>query len=40
MSKWKLPPNGGHMDNATGIYYQNMTEYEIKEKLKKKSMML
>ena len=22
---WELPPRGGHMDAADGIYFQNMT---------------
>lgn len=34
MKKWKLPPGGGHMDKASGIYFQNMTFKEIEEKLK------
>jgi creatinine amidohydrolase len=33
--KWKLPPDGGHMDRATGIYFQNMTGKEVEERLKK-----
>ena len=33
--KWTLPPDGGHMDRATGIYFQNMTGKEVEERLKK-----
>ena len=25
MSKWDLPPKGGHLDKADGIYLQNMS---------------
>ena len=35
MSKWQLPPDGGHMDRPTGVYMQNMTGHEIQERLKK-----
>ena len=34
MSDWKIPPEGGHMDKASGIYLQNMTWKEIEERLK------
>ncbi len=23
--EWQIPPEGGHMDAADGIYFQNMT---------------
>ena len=31
---WQLPPNGGHMDAADGVYFQNMTMLEVEERLK------
>ena len=33
MSDWKLPPDGGHMERATGIYLQTMTGKEVDERL-------
>jgi len=35
MSKWEIPPKGGHLDLADGIYFQNMTMKEVEERLKK-----
>lgn len=35
MAKWEIPPKGGHMDLADGIYFQNMTMKEVEERLKK-----
>jgi len=40
MGKWKLPPEGGHMDLASGIYYQTMNGHEIKERLKKNDLII
>ena len=34
MSKWQIPPKGGHMDLPTKIYFQNMTMKEVEERLK------
>src|SRR3972149_9167435 len=34
MSTWKIPPDGGHLDKASGIYLQNMTWKQIEERLK------
>lgn len=34
MAKWEIPPKGGHMDLADGIYFQNMTTKEVAERLK------
>ena len=31
MSKWEIPPRGGHMDLSTGVYFQNMTSKQIKD---------
>lgn len=38
--KWKVPPDGGHMDRATGIYLQNMTGKEVQERLKKNDLII
>jgi creatinine amidohydrolase/Fe(II)-dependent formamide hydrolase-like protein len=35
MSKWNIPPDGGHMERPTGVYFQTMTMKEIQERLKK-----
>ncbi|MEW6261845.1 MAG: 3-dehydro-scyllo-inosose hydrolase [Thermodesulfobacteriota bacterium] len=40
MSHWRIPPSGGHLDLATGIYYQNMTGQEITERLKKNDLII
>ena len=40
MSKWKLPPPGGHMDKPSGIYYQTMTKAEVEERLKVNDILL
>ena len=40
MGKWELPPKGGHMDLADGIYLQNMTWKEIEERLKKNDLII
>jgi creatinine amidohydrolase/Fe(II)-dependent formamide hydrolase-like protein len=40
VSKWKLPPQGGHMDKPSGIYYQTMTKAEVEERLKVNDILL
>ena len=35
VGKWNLPPKGGSMDKADGIYLQNMNIAEIRERVKK-----
>jgi hypothetical protein len=35
MSRWELPPKGGHMELPTEIYYQTMTDRQAKERLEK-----
>lgn len=40
MTKWQLPPKGGHMDKNTGIYYQNMTWKEVEERLEKNDIII
>ena len=34
MRRWEIPPKGGHMDLADGLYLQNMTWFQIEERLK------
>ena len=40
MSKWQIPAKGGHMESNTGVYYQNMTTLQVKERLKKNDVIL
>ena len=40
MSKWQIPAKGGHMEVNDGIYYQNMTNKEVAERLKKNDVLL
>jgi creatinine amidohydrolase len=40
MAEWKIPPGGGHLDKADGIYFQNMTFKEIEERLKKNDLII
>ena len=40
MSKWNLPPKGGHMDIPDGIYLQTMSITEINERLKKNDVII
>jgi creatinine amidohydrolase/Fe(II)-dependent formamide hydrolase-like protein len=40
MSKWKLPPEGGHLDKADGIYLQNMTGKQVQQRLKKNDIII
>lgn len=40
MSKWNLPPKGGHLDKADGIYLQNMSIAEIRERVKKNDVII
>ncbi len=35
MGKWEIPPKGGHMDEADGIYFQNMTMKDVEKRLEK-----
>ncbi len=34
MAEWELPPDGGHMDRASRVYFQNMTGRQVRERLK------
>jgi len=40
MTKWQLPPKGGNMEAANGIYFQNMTRKEVRERLKTNDVLL
>lgn len=40
MSKWQIPPTGGHMERPTGLYFQTMNGYEIEERLKKNDILI
>jgi creatinine amidohydrolase/Fe(II)-dependent formamide hydrolase-like protein len=40
MSKWEIPPRGGHMDLPTGVYYQNMSNFQVAERLKKDDIII
>lgn len=40
MSKWTIPPAGGHMDRATGLYFQNMNNKEIAARLKQNDVII
>lgn len=40
LSKWQIPPTGGHLDLADGIYFQNMTGKEVQERLKKNDVII
>ncbi|MFQ5796464.1 MAG: 3-dehydro-scyllo-inosose hydrolase [Candidatus Bipolaricaulia bacterium] len=40
MANWKLPPEGGHMDKADGIYLQNMTMKQIEARLKQNDLII
>ncbi len=40
MGRWKFPPEGGHMDKPSKIYFQTMTKKEVEERLKKNDIIL
>ena len=40
MGKWKFPPEGGHMDKGSKIYFQTMTKKDVEERLKKNDVLL
>ncbi len=37
---WELPPKGGHMDKADGIYVQNMTWKDIRARIEKNDILI
>ncbi|MEW6399205.1 MAG: 3-dehydro-scyllo-inosose hydrolase [Bacillota bacterium] len=40
MGRWKIPPEGGHMDRATGVYFQNMTGRQVADRLRKNDLII
>jgi len=40
MTKWKIPPEGGHMDKPSKIYFQTMTKTDVEERLKKDDILV
>lgn len=40
MSKWQIPAVGGQMEKNNGIYFQNMTNRDVAERLKKNDVIL
>ncbi|MCR4406134.1 MAG: creatininase family protein [Anaerolineae bacterium] len=39
-NRWKLPPDGPHLDRTDGVYFQNMTGHEVRERLKKNDLII
>lgn len=39
-NKWQIPPVGGHMDEADGVYFQNMIMLEVEPRLKKDDLII
>jgi creatinine amidohydrolase len=35
MGNWQLPPENGHMEHPSGVYYQTMNMTEINDRLKR-----
>ncbi len=40
MGDWQLPPEGGHMDKPSKIYFQTMTKLEIEQRLKEDDVLI
>lgn len=40
MGKWEIPPKGGHLDKASGLYFQNMPYHDVVERLKKNDIII
>jgi creatinine amidohydrolase/Fe(II)-dependent formamide hydrolase-like protein len=40
MDKWQIPPDGGHMDRPTGIYFQTLTGKEYQKRLKENDLII
>ncbi len=38
--KWQIPPKGGHLDLASGVYFQNMTMKDVEARLKKNDLII
>ena len=39
-NSWQIPPDGGHMDAANGIYFQNMNMQEVEERLVQNDLLI
>jgi len=40
MGNWTLPPEGGHMDKPSKIYFQTMTKKDVEERLKQNDLIV
>ena len=40
MGNWTLPPEGGHMDKPSKIYFQTMTKHDVTERLKQNDLIV
>lgn len=40
MSKWQIPPDGGHMERRSGIYLQTMIGKEVEDRLKENDLII
>ena len=40
MGNWNLPPEGGHFDKPSKIYFQTMGKKEVEERLKKDDILI
>ena len=40
MGRWQIPPEGGLMESAAKVYFQNMTGKEVAERLKKNDLII
>lgn len=38
--KWDLPPAGGHMESASGLYFQNMPYAQVEKRLEKNDLII
>lgn len=40
MGKWNFPAKGAHLDRVDGVYFQNMTGYEVEERLQTNDLLI
>lgn len=40
VSKWQIPPKEGHMEKASGLYFQNMTGKDIEDRLEQNDLII
>ncbi len=40
MGKWQIPPQGGHMEKPSGIYFQTMNGHQVEERLKSSDLII